>query len=129
MAIELNQGGYEHAKELIREGRAIADERGDWRDHRPDAKKEDAFISAMGVDHYGLWHLGMDDQQPVGSKARYHYLYGDFADLHRCSLFEIEDAADNFFYGDIEIAAVALISLMRSHPSTAQPAPEEAERS
>src|SRR5215208_5932926 len=115
MAVEINQRGFEHAKQLISEGRAVADERGDWRDHRADANQEDAFISRYGVDHYGLWHLGIDDQQPEGSKSRYHFLFGDFSDLHRCALFEIQDAADNWFYGDIEIAAAALISLLRSH--------------
>ena len=53
---------------------------------------------------------GIDDQQLEGSKSRYRFLFGDFSDLHRCALFEIQDAADNWFYGDIEIAAAALIS-------------------
>jgi len=72
----------------------------------------------MGAERYGDWHLGIDQEQPEGSKARYHYLFGDFSDLHRCALFEIEDAADNFFYGDIEIAAAALISLLKAHAPT-----------
>lgn len=29
MAVEINQRGFEHAKQLISEGRAVADERGD----------------------------------------------------------------------------------------------------
>ena len=120
MAVEINRRGFEHAKQLISEGRAIADERGDWRDHRPDADKQDAYMSAMGAERYSDWHLGIDDQQPEGSKSRYHFLIGDFSDLHRCALFEIQDAADNLFYGDIEIAAAALISLLSAHvPTTA----------
>jgi hypothetical protein len=120
MAVEINQRGFEHAKQLISEGRAVADERGDWRDHRPDADEQDAYMSAMGAGRYGDWHLGIDDEQPEGSKARYHYLFGDFRDLHRCALFEIQDAADNLFCGDIEIAAAALISLLQAHaPTTA----------
>ena len=58
----INQRGFEHAKQLISEGRAVADERVDWRDHRPDADKEDAYMLAMGADRYGAWHLGIDDQ-------------------------------------------------------------------
>ena len=120
MAVEINQRGFQHAKQLISEGRAVADERLDWRDHRPDADKEDAYISAMGAERYGDWHLGIDDQEPEGSKSRYHFLFGDFSDLHRCALFEIQEAADNFFYGDIEIAAATLISLLGAHaPTTA----------
>jgi len=118
MSVELNQRGLAHAKQLISEGRAIADERGDWRDHRPDADKQDAFMLAMGAQRYGDWHLGIDDEQPEGSKSRYHFLFGDFSDLHRCALFEIQDAAENWFYGDIEIAAAALISLLRAHAPT-----------
>ena len=120
MTVELNQRGFDHAKQLISEGRAVADERGDWRDHRPDADEQDAYMSAMGAQRYGDWHLGIDDQQPEGSKSRYHYLFGDFSDLHRCALFDIEEAAENMFYGDIEIAAAALISLLLAHaPKTA----------
>ena len=115
MAVEINQRGFAHAKQLISEGRAVADERVDWRDHRPGADKEDAYMSAMGAERYGDWHLGIDDQEPEGSKFRYHFLFGDFSDLHRCALFEIQDAADNWFYGDIEIAAAALISLLIAH--------------
>ena len=118
MAIEINQRGFAHAKQLISEGRAVVDERLDWRDHRPDADKEDAFMSAMGAARYGDWHLGIDDGQPEGSKSRYHFIYGDFSDLHRCALFEIQDAADNLFYGDIEIAAATLISLLIAHAPT-----------
>lgn len=118
MAIEINESGFAHAKQLIREGRAVADERLDWRDHRPDAEKEDAFISAIGIGRYGDWHLGIDDQEPEGSKSRYHYLFGDFSDLHRCALFEIQVEADNMYYGDIEIAADTLISLLQAHAPT-----------
>lgn len=120
MSVEINQRGFEHAKQLISEGRAVADERIDWRDHRPDADREDAYMSAMGAKRYGDWHLGIDDQEPEGSKSRYHFLFGDFSDLHRCALFEIQEDAENLFYGDIEIAAAALISLLGAHaPTTA----------
>ena len=122
MAVEINQRGFEHAKQLVSEGRAVADERGDWRDHRPDADKQDAYMSVMGAERYGDWHLGIDDQQLEGSKSRYRFLFGDFSNLHRCALFEIQDAADNWFYGDIEIAAAALISLLRSHAPEAKAA-------
>src|SRR4030095_16384307 len=108
------------ARQLSSEGGAVAHERIDWRDHRPDAEKQDAYMSAMGAQRYGDWHLGIDEEQPDGSKSRYHFLFGDFSDLHRCALFEIQDAAENLFYGDIEIAAAALISLLRAHaPTTA----------
>ena len=85
MSVEINQRGFDHAKQLISEGRAVADERLDWRDHRPDADKEEAYMSALGAQRYGDWHLGIDDQEPEGSKSRYHFLFGDFSDLHRCA--------------------------------------------
>jgi hypothetical protein len=57
---------------------------------------------------------------PKGSKSRYRFLFGDFSDLHCRALFEIQDAADNLFYGDLEIAAAAPISLLEAHaPMTA----------
>ena len=118
MTVEVNERGLAHAKQLISEGRAVADERLDWRDHRPEADKEDAYISAMGAQRYGDWHLGIDDEEPEGSKARYRFLFGDFSDLHRCALLEIQADADNFFYGDIEIAAATLITLLTAHAPT-----------
>jgi hypothetical protein len=55
---------------------------------------------------------------PEGSKSRYHFLFGDFSDLHRRALFEIQDAADNLFCGDIEVAAAAPISLLEAQAPT-----------
>ena len=54
MTVEINQRGFEHAKQLISEGRTVADERLDWPDHRPDAEKQDAYMTAMGFSWVGV---------------------------------------------------------------------------
>ena len=58
MAVEINRRGFEHAIQPISEGTQVADERFDWRDHRPDLDKEDAYMSMMGAERFGDWHLG-----------------------------------------------------------------------
>jgi hypothetical protein len=47
MTVTLNRRAYEHAKDLISEGRIILDERDAWSEHRPSAEEENAFIRQM----------------------------------------------------------------------------------
>jgi hypothetical protein len=42
MPVRLNKGPFEFAKDLIREGRAVLDERDAWSEHQPSAEKENA---------------------------------------------------------------------------------------
>jgi hypothetical protein len=42
--LTLNRRAYEHAKELIDEGRLVFDERDDWSERRPSAQEENEFI-------------------------------------------------------------------------------------
>jgi hypothetical protein len=42
MAVTLNRRAFEHAKELIKEGRFIVDERDAWSEHRPPVRSRPA---------------------------------------------------------------------------------------
>jgi hypothetical protein len=44
MTVTLNRRAFEHAKELINEGRIVLDERDAWSEHRPTAEQENEFI-------------------------------------------------------------------------------------
>jgi hypothetical protein len=55
MAAMLNRRAYEHAKELITEGRFIFDERGAWSEHRPSAEEENEFIRLHSLTASGIW--------------------------------------------------------------------------
>jgi hypothetical protein len=48
MAVMLNRRAFEHAKELIKEGRIVLDERDAWSEHRPSAEQENEFIRLHG---------------------------------------------------------------------------------
>jgi hypothetical protein len=51
MAVRLSKRSYEHAKQLIREGKVVLDERDDWSEHRPSTRDENELIEAHGLDH------------------------------------------------------------------------------
>ena len=112
MAVRLNRPGYEHAENLVKEGRAVLDERDDWSEHQPSTKAENEFIEAHGWDEYANWHLGVDDEASEHTKARYKFPYGDFERVHRCGLNAAEVRAARQKYLDIEDAAVHLREMM-----------------
>ena len=53
MAVTLNRRAYEHAKELINDGRFVFDERDVWSEHRPSAQEENDFIRLHDSAKYG----------------------------------------------------------------------------
>src|SRR4051794_16468908 len=86
MAVKLNRRAYEHAQKLVKERRAVLDDRDAWSEHRPSAQKENQFLEAHGFREYGRWYLGVDDEAGPETKAHYKFPYGDFRDVHRCGV-------------------------------------------
>src|SRR4029453_18298419 len=68
---------------LVREGHYVLDDREDWSEHQPSTQDENKFIVEHGWGEYSLWHLGIDDEEDVDTKARYRFPYGDFKKVHR----------------------------------------------
>lgn len=108
MALKLNRSGFEYAKELIAEGKFVPDVRDAWSEDQPSADKENKFIEEHGFRSYGKWHLGIDDDEPEGTKAHYKFPYGDFQRVHRCALLAAESRAGQYKHKDIEVAATDL---------------------
>jgi hypothetical protein len=108
MAVKLNQRAFTHAKELIKEGNYIHDERDDWSEHQPSAAQENEFIEGHGIDEYGKWYLGVDDDEKPETKGHYKFPYGDFKKVHRCGILAAESRAGQYKYNDIEQAAAHL---------------------
>jgi hypothetical protein len=121
MAVTLNRPAYEHANELINEGRFVFDERDAWSEHRPSAQEENEFIRLHGFAEYSKWYLGMNDEKPEDTKAHYEFPYGDFKKVHRCGLLSAESRAGQYKHYDIESAAHHLHGLM---DEKAAPAPK-----
>ena len=119
MAVKLHQSAVEHAKKLIQMGRVTLDDRDAWSEHRPTAEDENKFIRAHGYAEYAKWFLGIDDDQPVQTKARYKFPIGDFKVIHRCGVLAAESRAGQYKYFDIEKAAAHLHGMMMAKEKAA----------
>lgn len=120
MAVKLNRSGYQHARELVGEGKVVLDDRDDWSEHQPSAAEENAFIEAHGYREYGRWHLGIDDELSPETKGHWKFPYGDFEDVHRCAILAAESRAGQRDYADIESAAAhihGMLEALRKAPS------------
>ena len=105
MAVKLNRGAFDHAKELIDDGKFVFDERDAWSEHRPSSRQENDFIERHGFEEYGKWHLGINDAEAEDTKGRCEFPYGDFKNVHRCGLISAESRAGQYKHFDIERAA------------------------
>src|SRR5918998_6707475 len=108
MAVKLNKKAFEHAKDLVRKGHVVVDERDAWSEHQPSAQQENQFIDLHGFGEFGKWHLGIDDERGEQTKGRYKFPYGDFENVHRCGVLAAESRAGQYKYYDIENAAAHL---------------------
>jgi hypothetical protein len=105
MAVKLNRRAFEHAKELIDDGKFVFDERDAWSEHQPSAQQENDFIERHGFEEYGKWYLGINDARPKDTKGHYEFPYGDFKKVHRCGVITAESRAGQYKHFDIEKAA------------------------
>jgi hypothetical protein len=108
MATKLNRTAFDHAKELVSEGKVVIDDRDAWSEHQPSAEEENKFIRLHGFQEYAKWHLGIDDEEDENTKRRYKFPYGDFKKVHRCALLSAESRAGQYKHFDIERAVAHL---------------------
>ena len=113
-AISVNPAALEFAQQLIKDGRVVLDQKGNWRHDQPSATLNNEFIRAHGLEEYAQWHLGIDSRHRSGSKAHYKFPFGDFVVLHRCGLLAVKARAHEFGYEEIEKAAAQLLQLLES---------------
>src|SRR5438445_12658783 len=113
-AVKLNVGAFEHAKELIKQGYVVADERGVWSERQPSAKEENEFISLHGFGEYAKWHIGIDDRYAENTKRRYKFPYGDFKNVHRSGMLAAQSRTGQYKYYDIENAAAQLKAMIEA---------------
>src|SRR5882724_2177813 len=111
-AVKVNIGALKYAKELIKQGRIVADGRGAWSEHHPSAVAENEFIRLHGFGEYAKWHLGIDDRYAENRKQRYKFPYGDFKNVHRCGVLAAQSRAGQYEYYDIENAAAQLKAMI-----------------
>ena len=114
MAVKLNQEGFDKAKKLVNAGYVVKDERDEWSEHQPSARKENEFIRQQGFEEYALWHLGVDTEEDEHTKARYKFPYGDFKKVHRCGVISAESRAGQYKYYAIENAVAHLHGMIET---------------
>jgi hypothetical protein len=107
MPVRLNERGFQHARQLVDDGRYELDHRDEWSEHQPSTEQENEFIAEHGIGEYQKWHLGVDDEEPADRKSRWKFPYGDFDKVHRCGVLAAEVRAGQYRYQDIETAAPA----------------------
>jgi hypothetical protein len=112
MAVKLNKTAFNHAKELVKEGKVVLDERDAWSEHQPSAQKENEFIRLHGLREYAKWYLGINEDKDEDTKGRYEFPYGDFKNVHRCGVLTVESRAGQYKHHDIELAAAHLHGMM-----------------
>jgi hypothetical protein len=110
--VRLNEAAYAHAKQLVAEGKAVADERDAWSEHQPSARAENAFLNQHGWGAYGRWYLGINDEADEETKERYEFPYGDFERVHRCGVLAAESRAAQYGHSDIEAAAAHIHGML-----------------
>ena len=113
-AIRVNPAALEFAQQLIKEGRVVLDQKGNWRRDQPSTSRNNEFIRVRGLDAYGKWHLGIDTRHSPGSKSCYKFPFGDFNALHRCGLLAVKARAHEYGYAEIETAAAQLLQMLES---------------
>src|ERR1700720_3634693 len=65
--IKPNVTAFDYARELIQQGRLVADGKGAWSRDRPSTEQENEFIRSNGFAAYAKWHLGIDERHSVNS--------------------------------------------------------------
>ena len=86
MAVRLNNRAYEHAQQLIKDGKVVLDDRDDWSEHQPSAQQEND----------------------------YKFPYGDFERVHRCGVLSAESRAGQYKHDDIKSAAAHLHGMLEA---------------
>jgi hypothetical protein len=75
MAVKLSRRAYEHAKQLIDDGKFVFDERDAWSEHQPSTQQGNEFLEKHGFEEYAKWYLGINDEKPERTKGHYEFPY------------------------------------------------------
>lgn len=110
--VSLNERAYDHARQLIADGKAVLDERDAWSEDQPSAEEENDFIRDHGWNGYARWYLGINEEAADETKERYEFPYGDFEKVHRCGVLSAESRAAQYRHADVETAAAHLHGML-----------------
>jgi hypothetical protein len=70
MVVKLNRQAFEHATNLIEQGKFVFDEKDMWSEHQPSAQDENVYLREHSFGDYGKWYLGIDTAEDEETKGR-----------------------------------------------------------
>jgi hypothetical protein len=109
MTVKLNKKAVTHAKQLIKAGKVVRDDRDAWSEDALPAKDETAWLKNHDWDEFAEWHLGVDTEKSDETKGRYEFPMGDYKKVHRCAIISMESRAAQYDHADIAKAAKKLL--------------------
>ncbi len=112
MPMKLNKPAVTQARKLIKAGKVVHDELGDWGDHQLSAAAETAWLKTHGWNSYAKWHLGVDSEATPETKGRFGFPFSDFRNVHRSGIIAAEARAAQNDHSDIAKAAKGLLDLI-----------------
>ena len=89
MAIKLNKAAYDHADEEVR------------------------YLNTHGLEKYGTWFLGIDEDADPKDKSKFVYAFGDFSVLHKSALLDAIKQAGRDGDQEIKKAAEQLLAMIK----------------
>lgn len=89
---------YRVNKEAVKQARALIDagrydDRTPWSKAAPSAAEANEEIDHESFEEFAAWHLGIDPEASEGTKGRYAFPYGDFAQVNRAALIHAKQRA------------------------------------
>jgi hypothetical protein len=109
MTVKLNSAALAHAKQLVRKGKVVRDDRDAWSEAAPTAGEENTFLEKHGIAEYSKWYLGIDESKSDGTKERYSFPYGDFSKVRRGGVISLESRAAQNDHASIAKASRKLL--------------------
>lgn len=113
MRVTLNKKAIEFAKQMIHQ-RKFSDNRGraDAAHAKPADAQENEFLKTHSWEEFGHWYLGVHNDRPENKRERYEFPIGDFQQIHRSDLLEIQKKAHSLNFDDIAQGAQELVDLI-----------------
>jgi hypothetical protein len=103
----LNDAAVAKARQLIDARQYVLDS--DWGVVQPRAEAQNAYLGSHSWAEYAAWHLGLTEEAPEKTKARYAFVYGDLRRVHRSALIACVYRASEWRHKAVELAAHDLL--------------------
>ncbi len=111
----LNDAAVKHARKLIDAG--TYDDTTAWSEAAPSAADANNEIDKESFDEFAKWHLGINPDASEGTKGRFAFPHGDFAEVNRAALIHAKQRASQNDHVEIEKAADDLLNHLDSKRS------------